>query len=113
MNINNGLQRNNFQPNKVQNNPFSNHNNFNSRVQDLTQVFDNKWQANHGNNEKIQKEKDDFNWKMYGIKSEKERKKEAREKNTVDYKVEKLSEQVNFATQSQHNMQMNKYKNNF
>ena len=62
--------------------------------EDLTCVFDKRWRANHGNNEKVQEAKDNFNFKMFGIKDKNIIKKEIREANSVRGQVNNLNQKI-------------------
>ena len=73
------------------------------RNNDLTEVFDQRWQANHGNNEKIQQVKADFNFKMFGIKDKNVIKKGMREANSVRGQVNSLNQRVNAMKQFNRN----------
>lgn len=71
-------------------------NNFN-RNKDLTQIFDEKWRANYGNNEKVSQAKKDFNKRMFGIRDKEEIRKEMREHYSVGSQVERLNQRMNSA----------------
>lgn len=76
------------------------------RNNDLTEVFDQKWNANHGNNEIVQQKKKDFNFKMFGIKDKADARKEMREANSVNSKVNNLNQRMNTMKN------MNRFNNN-
>ncbi len=69
-------------------------NNFNNRNRDLSQVFDQRWKANKSNDKKIKEERKEFNFKMYGIRDKEDVRKELRQANTVDAKVERLNQKM-------------------
>ena len=69
-------------------------NNFNNRNNDISKVFDQRWQANKIDYKKIKEHQKDFNLKMYGIKDKEEIRKEMREANSVNAKVERLNQKM-------------------
>lgn len=76
------------------------------RNNDLTEVFDQKWNANHGNNEIVQQKKKDFNLKMFGIRDKNDVKKEMREANSVNGRVNNLNQKMSAMNN------MNRFNNN-
>lgn len=80
---------NNFNTNNI-----NNGSNF-TRTKDLTQIFNDKWKANYGNNEKVQQAKKDFNFRMFGIRDKEDVRKEMREFNSVSGQVERLNQKMN------------------
>lgn len=64
------------------------------RNNDLTEVFDQKWNANHGNNEMVQQKKKDFNFKMFGIRDKDDVRREKREANSVNGRVNNLNQRM-------------------
>ena len=83
------------------------------RNNDLTNVFDQRWNANHGNNEKVQQAKKDFNYKMFGIRDKEDIRREMREANSVSSKVNNLNQKVD-AVKAMNNIgKMNNMRNNF
>lgn len=77
-------------------------NNFN-RNKDVTQVFDERWRANYGKNEKISQTKEDFNKRMFGIRDKEEIRKEMREYNSVESQVERLNQKMNSSASMRNN----------
>ena len=73
------------------------------RNNDLTEVFDQRWRANHGNNERVQQAKADFNFKMFGIKDKNMIKKDMREANSVRGQDNSLNQRVNAMKQFNRN----------
>ena len=72
-----------------------NFNNQNNRINnDLTKVFDRKWQANYKTSENISKNMEAFNKKMFNIKDKDEIRKEMRDANTVNSKVDRLNKKM-------------------
>ena len=69
-------------------------NNFNNRNRDLSQVFDQRWKASNINDKKIKEERKQFNFKMFGIRDKEDVRKELRQANTVDAKVERLNQKM-------------------
>ena len=83
------------------------------RNNDLTNVFDQRWNANHGNNEKVQQAKKDFNYKMFGIRDKEDIRREMREANSVSSKVNNLNQKMDAAKAMNHIGKMNDMRNNF
>ncbi len=73
-----------------------NRNNLNSfnRNRDVDQVFNDKWNANYKTSENISNKIKDFNKKMFNIKDQEEIRKEMREANTVEAKVDNLNKKM-------------------
>lgn len=70
-------------------------NNQNNRINnDLGKVFDRKWQANYKTSEKISNNMEAFNKKMFNIKDKDEIRKEMRDANTVNSKVDRLNKKM-------------------
>ena len=69
-------------------------NNLNNRNKDLSQVFDQRWKASNINDKKIKEERKQFNFKMFGIRDKEDVRKELRQANTVDAKVERLNQKM-------------------
>ena len=69
-------------------------NSFNNRNKDLSQVFDQRWKASNINDKKINEERKQFNFKMFGIRDKEDIRKELRQANTVDAKVERLNQKM-------------------
>ena len=65
-----------------------------NRQKDLNKVFDERWHANRVDNDKIRQARKDFNFKMYGIRDKEDVRKELRESNTVNAKVERLNQKM-------------------
>ncbi len=68
-------------------------NNYN-RNKDLTEVFNQKWNANYRTSEKISNNMKEFNKKMFNIKDKEEIRKEMREANTVNSQVDRLNKKM-------------------
>ena len=68
-------------------------NNFNNRRKDLMQIFESQWQAKNSI-KNISRKKQEFRFKMYGIKEPEDIRNEIRESNTVSAKVEKLNQKI-------------------
>lgn len=68
-------------------------NNFNNRHKDLMQIFESQWQAKNSI-KNISRKKQEFRFKMYGIKEPEDIRNEIRESNTVSAKVEKLNQKI-------------------
>lgn len=65
------------------------------RNNDLENVFEQRYRANHGNNEIVQEKKKDFNRKMFNIRDKDDIRKEIRDANSVSGKVNSLNERMN------------------
>lgn len=88
---------------------------FKKRVQDVGQVFDSRWKANHGYQERkefLDGRKQHFN-KMYNIQDKDERKKEFLRASSVDGQVQRLSDKMNAADAGNRMGKMIDFKNNF
>ena len=87
--------------------------NFNRRVKDLTEVFDEKYKANKNNHDRIIQERKDFNYKMFGIRDKEDLRKEIRESNSISSKVNNLNQKINAAKGANNIEKMNNIRNNF
>ncbi len=88
---------------------------FQRRVQDVSQVFDRNWKANHNTKEQkefLDKRKQHFN-KMYNIPDKEDRRKEILKANSVEGQVNRLAERMNAADFGNRMGKMNDFKNNF
>ena len=65
------------------------------RDNDLEEVFNQRYKANYGNNELVQEKKKDFNFKMFGIRDKGDVKREMREANSVNGRVNNLNQKMN------------------
>lgn len=65
------------------------------RDNDLEEVFNQRYKANYGNNEKVQENIKDFNRKMFGIRDKADIRREIREANSVNSHVEHLNQKMN------------------
>ena len=65
-----------------------------NRQKDLNKVFDERWRANKVDNDKIRQARKEFNLKMYGIRDKEDVRKELRQANTVEAKVERLNQKM-------------------
>lgn len=65
------------------------------RNNDLEEVFNQRYKANHGNNERVQREIKDFNYKMYGIKDKDDTRKMMRDANSVKGQIDRLNKNIN------------------
>ncbi len=68
-----------------------------NRNKDLTQVFDERWKANKVSGKEVNDRVKDFNLRMYGIKSKEEKRKELREANSIESRVDRLTQNMNSA----------------
>lgn len=66
-----------------------------NRNNDLEEVFNQRYKANYGNNELVQEKKKDFNFKMFGIRDKGDVKREMREANSVNGRVNNLNQKMN------------------
>lgn len=88
---------------------------FNKRRQDVTEVFDRRWQVNNNYQEKKQfldDRKQHFN-KLYNIKDKDERKQEILWANSVDGRIESLNQRMNAVNSNERMARRNDFKNNF
>ena len=67
--------------------------NMDKRHKDTMQIFEDQWQAKNSI-KNIPKKKQDFRFKMYGIKEPEDIRNEIRKSNTVSAKVEKLNQKI-------------------
>lgn len=65
-----------------------------NRNNDLEEVFNQRYKANYGNNEKVQENIKDFNRKMFGIRDKADIRREIREANSVNSQVERLNQKM-------------------
>lgn len=89
--------------------------NFNKRVQDVSQVFDSRWNANHNYQEKKQfldNRKEHFN-KMYNIQDKDVRKQEILRANSVNGKIEGLNQRMGAVNSNERLARRNDFKSNF
>lgn len=75
--------------NNLNKNPLS------GRSEDLTKVFDKRYKVNNNVNVQVQQKKKDFNFKMFGIRDKEDVRRELREANSVDGRVNRLKERMN------------------
>ena len=68
-------------------------NNYN-RNKDLTEVFNEKWNANYKTSENIINKKKEFDRKMFNIKEKEEIRKEMREFNHPNSQVDRLNKKI-------------------
>ena len=66
-----------------------------NRNNDLEEVFNQRYKANYGNNELVQEKKKDFNFKMFGIRDKGDVKREMREANSDNGRVNNLNQKMN------------------
>ena len=89
--------------------------NFNKRVEDVSQVFDRRWNVNQdyrGRKQFLDDRKDHFK-KMYNIQDKEDRKQEILKANSVSGQVQNLNERMQAANNAQRTMQRNNFKSNF
>lgn len=89
--------------------------NGNRRVQDVTQVFDNRWNVNNdyrGRKEFLDGRRQHFN-KMYNIQDRNVQKEEILRANSVDGKIESLNQKMSAANSGERIAKMNNFRNNF
>lgn len=82
------------------------------RNNDLSEVFEQKYRANHGNNEIISQKKKDFDLKMFGIRDKEDIRKEMREANSVQSQVNNLNQRMNALNPNMSNVNTNNSINN-
>ena len=89
--------------------------NINKRVQDVSQVFDRRWNVNRdyqGRQQFLDERKDHFK-KMYNIHDKEDRRQEILRANSVSGQVQNLNERMQVANNEQRMIQRNDFKNNF
>ncbi|MBQ8681760.1 MAG: hypothetical protein IJ509_02495 [Bacilli bacterium] len=89
--------------------------NINKRVQDVSQVFDRRWNVNRdyqGRQQFLDERKDHFK-KMYNIHDKEDRRQEILRANSVSGQVQNLNERMQAANNEQRMIQRNDFKNNF
>lgn len=87
----------------------------NKRVQDVTKVFDDRWNVNHdyaGRKAIIDDRKEHFN-KMFNIKPKEDKRKEILRANSVNGKVESLNKRMDAANFGMQMARKNDIKNKF
>ena len=77
------------------------------RNNDLSEVFDQKYKANHGNNEIVNQNKKNFDLKMFGIRDKEDIRKELRKANSVQSQVNNLNQRMNALNPNMSNVNMN------
>lgn len=65
------------------------------RNNDLSEVFEQRYRANKGNNEIISEKKKEFNRKMFNIRDKEDIRKEIRSANSVEGQVKSLNDRMN------------------
>ena len=87
--------------------------NFNKRVQDTTQIFDSRYNANKNKaNQAVNSRKEHFN-KMFNIKAKEDQKQELRYQNSVEGQVKSLNERMNIQNQANRINRTNSFRNGF
>ena len=76
---------------------------FNNNSEDLTNIFDKRYQVNKGANKMVQDRKKDFNRKFFGIRDKEEVRKEMREANSVESQVNNLKQRMSGLTRNNFN----------
>ena len=76
---------------------------FNNNSEDLTNIFDKRYQVNKGANKMVQDRKKDFNRKFFGIRDKEEVRKELRDANSVQGQVNSLKERMSGLTRNNFN----------
>lgn len=85
----------------------------NRRVQDPTQVFDRRWNANMNKaNQAVQSRKEHFN-RMFNINDKTNHRKEILYQNSVEGQVKNLNERMSVMNESNRINRMNNFKNGF
>lgn len=85
----------------------------NRRVQDTTQVFDRRWNANINKaNNAVNERKEHFN-RMFNIRDKEDQRKEIRYQNSVEGQVKNLNERMNAINQGNRINRMNNFRNGF
>ncbi|MBR3161949.1 MAG: hypothetical protein IKF19_04390 [Bacilli bacterium] len=80
--------------NNINNRSNMNNNIMKDRTDDLTKIFDRKYHANHDVNGDVQQRKKEFNEKFFGIRDKEDIRRELREANSVNGKVENLKNKI-------------------
>ena len=85
----------------------------NRRIQDTTEVFDRRWNANINKaNNAVNERKEHFN-RMFNIKDIEDQRKEIRYQNSVEGQVKNLNERMNAMNQGNRINRMNNFRNGF
>lgn len=85
----------------------------NRRVQDVTEVFDRRWNVNKNKaNEAVNDRKQHFN-KMFNIQDKNDQRKEILYQNSVEGQVNALNERMNAMNQGNRINRMNNFRNGF
>ena len=85
----------------------------NRRVQDTTEVFDRRWNANMNKaNNAVTERKEHFN-RMFNIRDREDQRKEIRYQNSVEGQVKNLNERMNAMNQGNRINRMNNFRNGF
>ena len=85
----------------------------NRRVQDPTQVFDRRWNANMNKaNQAVQSRKEHFN-RMFNINDKTNQRKEILYQNSVEGQLKNLNERMSVMNESNRINRMNNFKNGF
>ena len=85
----------------------------NRRVQDITQIFDRRYNANKNKaNQAVQSRKEHFN-RMFNINDKEDHRKEFRYQNSVEGQVKNLNDRMNAMNQGNRIDRMNNFRNGF
>jgi len=85
----------------------------NRRVQDTTEVFNRRWNANMNKaNQAVQSRKEHFN-RMFNINDKTNQRKEILYQNSVEGQVKNLNERMSVMNESNRINRMNNFKNGF
>ena len=85
----------------------------NRRVQDTTEVFDRRWNANRSKaNNEVAARKEHFN-RMFNIQDKVDQRKEILYQNSVQGQVNSLNERMNAMNEGNRINRMNNFKSNF
>lgn len=84
----------------------------NKRLQDLTQVFDSRWNADKGRKEFLDERKEHMK-RMFNIQDKQDYRKEILRANSVNGRIENLNDKMGAANNMQRMDRLNNFKNNF
>lgn len=85
----------------------------NKRIQDTTEVFDRRWNANRNKaNNEVAARKEHFN-RMFNIQDKVDKRKEILYQNSVQGQVNSLNERIDAMNQGNRINRMNNFKSNF
>lgn len=86
---------------------------FNKRVQDVSEVFDRRWNANKNKaNKAVAEKKEHFN-KMFNIRDKNDKKEDILYQSSVNGQVKSLNERMRAVNEADRINRMNNFKNGF